>query len=595
MDEIIDTDQQVVEDYNIRINNENLKRVAAKEELRFLSIIVKDRESLMEAMSFGFKPGNNGHFWSQDGRTLFGLIYAYYQKYNKILTRGAIDSIMDTMDNFGGRVVDEEDKTAIRLLWDKVYSLESSADDYELLRDNINNRFVQWQAHVIMRDGYAQIARATSGQVEIVKTIREKMIKLDYLDADPYALTMSINQGLDKVSEMLATRRNNPNTQDVILTGLNGLDRILHGLERGTYTVVTGMINGGKTTLMFNIAFNMAKAGYNVVYVSLEKKAVSLYSRLVALHALVDYNRIKVGGTSEHGLSDYYFNKLNEAIHDLKSNVHPNFDIIQLAQGVKLSKIISEIEKIKASKKVDAIFVDYLGAIGMETVTPGRPDLDEHKVSQRLQAYGRINNFVTVTAAQLKTPSSKEIRGKSRKAGTADDASTVEVNTEDVAGSKMIIADADNAWGCILNSDHPATKMFVYITKARDDESRVQTCFDFDGKLGRVSDQEFIGRVEEVDKLLYNKNITAEKLESDDGLFNNATGIEAMLQDGAQDDVFDDGKVLDAVVVPVAKAVVKPLAKAVEQSTLKPAETKDEIPKPLPAKSKDSDVLFDNW
>ena len=488
MDEVPEIEQQVVEDYNIRINNENLKRIAYKEEQRFLSILLKDRESLMEAMSFGFKPGNNGHFWNQDTRTLFGLIYAYYQKYNKILTRGAIDSIMDTMDSFGGKVVDEEDKTSIRLLWDKIYSLESSTDDFDLLRDNINNRFVQWQAHVIMRDGYAQVARATSGQVEIVKAIREKIIKMDYLDADPYALTMSMEQGLDKVYAMLQERRNNPNTQDVILTGLNGLDKILHGLERGTYTVVTGMINGGKTTLMFNIAFNMAKAGYNVVYVSLEKKAISFYSRLVALHALVDYNRIKVGGTSEHGLSDYYFNKLNEAIHDLKHNLHPNFDIVQLAQGVKLSKIISEVEKIKASKKIDVLCVDYLGAIGTETVTPGRPDLDEHKVSQRLQAYGRINNFVTLTAAQLKTPSSKEIRGKARKAGTADDASSVEVNTEDVAGSKMIIADADNAWGCVLNSDHPATKMYVYITKARDDESRVQTCFDFDSNKDNYYD-----------------------------------------------------------------------------------------------------------
>jgi len=84
----------------------------------------------------------------------------------------------------------------------------------------------------------------------------------------------------------------------------------------------------------------------------------------------------------------------------------------------------------------------------------------------------------------------------------------------------MIIADADNAVGCILNSDQPPTKMFVYVTKARDDESRKTITLDFDGKLGRVCDPEYtIGQVKDVDKLIYDEKITEESLKGDDNLF----------------------------------------------------------------------------
>lgn len=527
---------QFAEPYNTRIPNEQLKRIAFKEEQRLLSVILKDADSLMDIMSFGIEPGPYGHFWNSEARFLYGIIHAYYAKYSKPLTRTAIDSIMDSLSSVDGKTIDEEDKTTARMYWDKVYNMETSSDDYTLLRDNLNHRFVQWKAYEILKDGIEKVAKSSSNQGELVKELREKFIKIEHLDIDPYSLTMSIAEGMDKVTEYIKKRRDNPEQRDAILTNIQALDDIYHGLERGSYTVVTGMINGGKTTLMFNMGFNMAKAGYNVVYVSIEKKAVPIFTRLLALHALVDYNRIKVGGKSERGLSDYYYNKLLEAAKELKENIKPNFDVIQVAQGTKLSKIIAEVEKIKMFKKIDVLVVDYLGVIGAETHHPGRPDLDEARTSQRLQAYGRINNFVTITGAQLKTPSAKEIRKGSKKA-TAEDAHAVEVNTEDIAGSKIIIADADNALGCVLNGDQPPTKMFVFITKARDDESRRTITLDFDGKLGRVSDPQFSsGHIKEVDAIVYNEKISEDDLKSDDNLFKIADGQELETSEKVEED-----------------------------------------------------------
>lgn len=503
-----------------RIKNEQLKRQALKEEPRFLSILLKEKELLMDAMSSGFKGGSDGHFWHNEPRFLFEVISAYYKKHNAVLTRTAMESIMDGMSHYGKKEMTDEDRANARMYWDKVYHMEVDTEDYDLLKNNINCRYVQWQAYIIFSEKMEDLVKKTSNQIDFVKEIQEAFIKIDNMDPDPYSLVMDLNEGITKSMEHIDDRRENPDDLPAIPTGLAAIDDIYHGFEYGTYTIISGMINGGKTTLMFNIGFNMAKAGYNVVYVSLEKKAVHLYTRLLSLHALVDYNRIKIGGKTDRGLNDENYYRLKEASMDLLETIKPNFDVIQAAQGTKLSKILGEIEKIKNRKKIDVLIVDYLGVIGNETNHPGRPDLDDAYTSSRLQAYGRVNDFVTISAVQLKTSSSKEIRNRSKKA-TDDSTADVSVHTEDLAGSKMIIADADNGLSAVLNSDSPPTKMFVFGTKARDDEAKRTMVLDFDGKLGRVSDPIFEpGQVSGVDDILFNSDMTEEELINEDAIYN---------------------------------------------------------------------------
>jgi hypothetical protein len=262
----------------------------------------------------------------------------------------------------------------------------------------------------------------------------------------------------------------------------------------------------------------------------LEKKAIPFYIRLLCLHSLIDYNRIRRGGKGTNGIDENTFDALKMSVKELKEKIKPYLTCIQMTQGTKLSKILAEVDRVKSnimsndrnfkdSKKKIVFFLDYLGAVGNETVTPGRPDLDDARTSQRVQAYGRENNMATFTAAQLKAPASKDIRNKAKKA-SAEDVSNVEVSTEDISGSKMIIADADAALGVVLNNDQPPTKMFICITKARDSESRRTIAVDFDGKLGRISDQLIEpGQVKDLNDILYNKDLTEEKLCSEDGLF----------------------------------------------------------------------------
>ena len=498
-----------------RINNETLKRLAEKEEPRFLSILLKDKDCLSECISYGMKPGPKGHFWGTESRLLFGIIHRYFQKYGETLSRTSIESIMDGQDSFNGNNITESDRASMRMYYDKVFAIMSDKKDFKFLMEQINNRFLQWQAYDILSKQVTEIAKATNNQTSLVKNIQSEFGKIQGIDPDPYTMTLNFSDGMDKVLQYIHQQRETPQNNQVVFTQLKTIDDILCGLEYGSYTVITGMINGGKTTLMFNIGFNMAKAGYSVVYVSLEKKAIPFYTRLLSLHSLVDYNKIKRGGKGINGIDETTYSILCNSAKDLKERIKPKMECIQMAQGTKLSRLLAEVDKIRSNKKIDVLIVDYLGVVGNETVTIGRPDLDEAMTSQRLQAYGRINNIVTITAGQLKVASSKDIRGKAKKA-SAEEFSNVEVNTEDLGGSKMVGADADFILGVVLNSDSPPTKMFIYTTKARDAESRRTVCVDFDGKLGKISDPILQdGQIKDLDELLYNKELDTKLLKDD--------------------------------------------------------------------------------
>ncbi len=505
------------------IPNEEVTRLAEKEEPRFLGILLRDKDCIADAISYGIAPtpaDKPGHFLYEKNSYFYQLIYKNYIKYGTLLTRSAIDSIMDMQESGNA-----EQRSSMKTYWDLIWGRHDiDKEDYGLLRDHINERYILWQFWEKWKNGN-EIIKAISNHGEIIKGFIHDINAIRNLEPDAYSLTMGAEEGFTKAIAHVTERRENPVDVNRIKTGLKVIDDIYNGFEKGSYTVVSGMINGGKTTFLMNVAFNMAMAGYNVAYVSLEKKAELFFRRLLALHASTDYNRIKRGGKEEWGITEHWYGKLKAAAQDLINNVKPHLDCLQFVQQTKLTKILSDVDKIRTSKKIDVLIVDYLGVIGFETHTIGRPDLDLANVHQRIMAYGRTHNLVTFTALQLKSSSSKDIRKKAQKVGTDADISSVEVNTEDYSGSQMIVADADNAIGCVLNSDHPPTKMYISVSKARDDESRRTVVLDFDGKLGRVADPEYTPQqIKATQDLLYNSNVDSDllekKLTSDDDLFN---------------------------------------------------------------------------
>jgi len=493
-----------------KVPNDEVELLAKKEEPMFLNIILKDKECLNDAMSCGIK---SNFFRFSAHQYLYSLISKNHEAYGSMLSREVFHSIIDKQEKYS-----EAQKVKQKNYFEKVYHLSGvSNEDFGFLRKSISDRSLQEQAYNILDNMVPKVIGSMSNQGDVVADLQRQVNAIEGFELDNFTLTMGAEEGFDKAMDHIEDRREFPEKQAGIMTEIKAIDDEYFGFERGSYTVISGMTNGGKTTLMFNIAFNMARAGHNVVYVSLEKKAVPMFTRLLSLHAMVDYNRIKRGGKQDFGLPDHIYDLLKKARDDLRDNIQPNLDIVQMSQGVNLSAILSEVDKIKnkkksEGKKIDVLVLDYLGCVAFETHHSTRPDLDQAFTSRKFMAYGQINNFVTITAIQIKAASTKEIRKKAEKVGDGEDISTVAIQSEDLAGSQEVIRDADNSLGVVLNADKPPTKMFVHSTKARDNEGHKTIALDFDGRIGRVSDAELEpGQIEEVDDLIYS-NISEEDL-----------------------------------------------------------------------------------
>jgi len=500
------------------IPNEDVMRLAEKEEPRFLNLLLKNLDYLADAVSNGIvasEQGKPGHFLISKNNFIYKLMFDNFHKYKTLLTRSAMDSLIDMQE-----IGTEEEKAAVKGYWDKIWNRsDASMEDYPLLKEHLNDRYILWQFYAKWKTG-DQIIKAVANHGSLVEDFIRGLNGINNINPDNYTLVMPVEEGMKEAMKYIQDRRDHPENNPNIFCGIKAIDDILHGLARGSYTVVSGFVGGGKTTLMMNMSFNMAKTGHNVAYVSLEKDAKLFFRRILSNHAVTDYNRIKVGGREKFGLSDFWYEKLKDAARDLTENIKPHFNCLQFVQNTKLTKILNEVDKLRAIKKIDVLVVDYLQVIGFETNHPNRPDIDLADIHKNLMAYGKKHNIAVITALQLKNASSKDIRKKSEKIVGDSNISDVTVNTEDFSGSQMVVADADNALGVVLNNDKPATKMFVSFSKARDDESKKTVCLDYDGKTCRVNDPiRGSGQIKAVDELIYNAEITKESLTSEDNLF----------------------------------------------------------------------------
>lgn len=78
-------------------------------------------------------------------------------------------------------------------------------------------------------------------------------------------------------------------------TGYHCIDNVTGGIIMGNITLIGGRTSFGKSTLMTNIAVNLAKKDVPVLYLSCEMEAVELFDRIIASQSSVESCRIKFG------------------------------------------------------------------------------------------------------------------------------------------------------------------------------------------------------------------------------------------------------------------------------------------------------------
>lgn len=217
----------------------------------------------------------------------------------------------------------------------------------------------------------------------------------------------SFNQALRDAIDMAGEAYGRDGSLSGTSTGLNDLDRLMGGLQRSDLLILAARPAMGKTALVANIAFNVAKAfkeepqadgnmktvnGGRVAFFSLEMSAEQLATRILSEQARVSSSDIRRGTIQEN-----QFQKLVETSNALSTV--PLF--IDDTGGLNVAQMMARARRLKRQKGLDLVIVDYLQLLSGSSKNQGNRVQELTEITTSLKALSKELDVPLIALSQL--------------------------------------------------------------------------------------------------------------------------------------------------------------------------------------------------
>jgi len=235
-----------------------------------------------------------------------------------------------------------------------------------------------------------EVIRLTTGGVKLEGDVVQKIIQLQTAIRDINAGDMvkewydmeDLSIGLMKHQEHL---QNNPDAY--IKTGIRQLDEKNGGFFPGNVIVIGARPGAGKSAFMGQMALGMSKEGRKVGIISLEMSNNEIAGRLSSLDTDIDFQRIYRGLWQDQRERDRFHDRIARSTSKLPIYVSDN-------TRVSTVDIRAKADKLKATKGLDFLFIDYLQLISA----------DQPKNKNRENIIAEISRAVKIMAKELNIP-----------------------------------------------------------------------------------------------------------------------------------------------------------------------------------------------
>ncbi len=208
------------------------------------------------------------------------------------------------------------------------------------------------------------------------------------LKGDVVSLEHILTDSFDRMEEL---HRNKGQLRG-IRTGYRDLDNMTAGLQRSDLIILAARPAMGKTTLVTNLAYNVATiAKQPVLFFSLEMSKEQLVDRMLADASGVDAWNIRTGN-----LSDEDFSKLSEAMGELAEA--PIF--IDDQPGLSVLEMRTKARRVSHDSPLGLIIVDYLQLMQGSGRTDNRVQ-EVSEISRGLKLIARELNVPVIALSQL--------------------------------------------------------------------------------------------------------------------------------------------------------------------------------------------------
>lgn len=209
------------------------------------------------------------------------------------------------------------------------------------------------------------------------------------LKQDLVSLESILTESFDRMEEL----HRNKGALRGVRTGWRDLDNMTAGLQRSDLIVLAARPAMGKSTLVTNLAYNVAAvAKQSVLFFSLEMSKEQLVDRMLADASGVDAWNIRTGN-----LSDDDFSKLSEAMGEMAEA--PIF--FDDTPGISVLEMRTKARRAAHEAPLGLIIVDYLQLMQASGRTDGNRVQEVSEISRGLKLIARELNVPVIALSQL--------------------------------------------------------------------------------------------------------------------------------------------------------------------------------------------------
>jgi len=209
------------------------------------------------------------------------------------------------------------------------------------------------------------------------------------LKQDLVSIESILTESFDRMEEL----HRNKGALRGVRTGYRDLDNMTAGLQRSDLIILAARPAMGKTTLVTNLAYNIATiAKQSVLFFSLEMSKEQLVDRMLADASGVDAWNIRTGN-----LSDDDFSKLSEAMGELAEA--PIF--IDDTPGMSVLEMRTKARRANHEQPLGLIIIDYLQLMQGSGRDNGNRVQEVSEISRGLKLIARELNVPVVALSQL--------------------------------------------------------------------------------------------------------------------------------------------------------------------------------------------------
>jgi replicative DNA helicase len=347
-------------------------------EMSLLGAILIDEEVLADASELV----SNKDFYDKRHRMIFSGMMRLYERHKPVDLLTLTDELKkkDEFDTIGG--------TAYLTELTNYVPTAAHAEAYAemVAQKAVRRRLIKASAE-ISEMGFDE---ETTTQELLEKAEAELFSVSDQsLKQDLTSIEQILTDSFDRMEEL----HRNKGALRGIRTGFRDLDNMTAGLQRSDLIILAARPAMGKTTLVTNLAYNVATiAKQPVLFFSLEMSKEQLVDRMLADASGVDAWNIRTGN-----LSDEDFSKLSEAMGEMAEA--PIY--IDDTPGLSVLEMRTKARRAAHDAPLGLVIVDYLQLMQASGNHNGNRVQEVSEISRGLKLIARELNVPLIALSQL--------------------------------------------------------------------------------------------------------------------------------------------------------------------------------------------------